>query len=229
MTILPGIDLGKGERGERRRAALEQLAHVASCYHGGNPSIGRWLCKQADMRIEAQRGLRDRLPIIQIVDARVVRRDDLNVSYINNTVLNIGYETVATLQYDNKQVEVKTIGALDIGKQTISCCLRICENKKAELLKMKSGTPGEIRQAAPGLDGLNALSEFGIPLPPTQRRPTRAEQIEFRKRTGKGYIYLQNEIYTEWATEYNQWIIDNPDLAMDYNCQVQNENWIPVK
>jgi len=50
-NILPGIDLGKGERGEQRRAALEQMAHEGGYIHGFKSSIGRMIVALADEQI----------------------------------------------------------------------------------------------------------------------------------------------------------------------------------
>ena len=52
MTIrIPGIDLGKGERGEQRRAALEEMAQERGLTWNNKPSIGRLIVALADEQI----------------------------------------------------------------------------------------------------------------------------------------------------------------------------------
>ena len=51
-TIL--IDLGIGERGERRKQALLDLAQADGHEWGGRPSIGRLIVALADEQIERQ-------------------------------------------------------------------------------------------------------------------------------------------------------------------------------
>ena len=214
------IDLGKN-RHRQRQVALRHLANICGYYHAGTPSVGKYVAALADERNR----LRKRLPIVEIVDVRVVECNDLRCSGPNGTIIKSGYQTIVVLELDGKQVEVEAINALVYGVQDAK---KICESKKNKLLQIKSGTPGEIRQACPGLSSRNALIELGIPVPPMQRSATNEEMVEFRRRTGKAYIYLQNEIYAEWAKEYNRWIIDNLDLAADYGCRLQNENYRPV-
>jgi len=51
-TIL--IDLGDGEKGQRRKAALLAIAERAGYEWGGKPSIGRMICAMADAEIKRQ-------------------------------------------------------------------------------------------------------------------------------------------------------------------------------
>ena len=53
-TTWLGVDLGQGERGQRRKAALLALAQASGYYWGGKPSIGRFICYLADSEIETQ-------------------------------------------------------------------------------------------------------------------------------------------------------------------------------
>jgi len=49
------IDLGKGERGQQRRAALEQMARDKGIEWGGYPSIGRMVKNMVDEYIERRK------------------------------------------------------------------------------------------------------------------------------------------------------------------------------
>ena len=51
MTILPGIDLGSGEHGERRLAALRQMATNQGHTWGGDASVGKLICSIADAQL----------------------------------------------------------------------------------------------------------------------------------------------------------------------------------
>jgi len=51
-TVLQPIHLGSGQLGETRKKALEQLAAEAGCFWDGQPSIGRFLKKLANERIQ---------------------------------------------------------------------------------------------------------------------------------------------------------------------------------
>ena len=42
------VHLGEGQEGELRKLALERIAQDAKFIWGDKPSIGRWLCAQAD-------------------------------------------------------------------------------------------------------------------------------------------------------------------------------------
>jgi hypothetical protein len=48
------IHLGDGNRGMRRKHALERLASEAGYEWGGNPSVGRWLCALADEKLKEE-------------------------------------------------------------------------------------------------------------------------------------------------------------------------------
>lgn len=50
-TILPGIDLGKGEKGERRHAVLKQLAADGGHNWSSKSSVGRMICALADAQL----------------------------------------------------------------------------------------------------------------------------------------------------------------------------------
>ncbi len=54
MTNKILIDLGQGERGEQRRAALEEMAMEYGYEWGGNPSIGRLVVALADRYKESK-------------------------------------------------------------------------------------------------------------------------------------------------------------------------------
>lgn len=51
--VLQPIHLGKGEEGQRRKAALEKMASDDGCFWNGKPSIGRWLVALADRELTA--------------------------------------------------------------------------------------------------------------------------------------------------------------------------------
>jgi len=91
-------------------------------------------------------------------------------------------------------------------------------------------TPGELIRAV-GSWGLRykPLSELGIPTPPRKKGATEKEMLNYAQKTGRGGIYLENELYQNWAGAYNQWIKEHPDLAADYGLDFQDETWLPVK
>lgn len=169
--------------------------------------------------------LRGLLPALTITGAQIVHHDDLTIETALATIKH-GYSLAVTLQFDGQNITIETLNLLVTGDQTSDWCITQCERLAAKFTQ-NSYTPGEIMRLLHC--GHQPLVDLGIPVPPSKRFSARTEQVEYHERTGNAMIYLENELHREWAIAYNAWIKANPELAADYGCVIQDEDWVPVK
>ena len=84
-------------------------------------------------------------------------------------------------------------------------------------------TPGEFNRKYS--HSYEPIKAFGIPTPPQQLFTTDEEMLDYAHRTGKPGIALVDERYHDWAIKFNQWIVEHPELAEDYDIESVDENY----
>lgn len=166
--------------------------------------------------------MKKHLPRIEAVHAEVIP--------IKVTIKGfpLGYSLRVTLRHAGKTVTVDAVNVLVTEQQSEDWCRQQCKNLQDVLTSAPYHTPGEIIRIIGGL-GYQALAALDIPVPPQRTNATEEEKLHYAQRTGKGGIYLANELYQNWVRAYNQWIEEYSDLAMDYGLTPQNETCLPVK
>jgi hypothetical protein len=164
---------------------------------------------------------------IVVVSSEVVPVD-LNIRTAMGTI-TLGYLLRMHLKNGGNGSEVTTdaCNLCVTGEQSPQWCMDQCNRLAGELAEKEHFTPGEIMRFLHC--GYGPLAELGVPVPPQKHDATMAEMREFHARTGRGMVYIENDLYREWAVAYNQWIGDHVDEALDFGCMFQDKNWIPVK
>lgn len=171
-------------------------------------------------------GLGNELPELTVANTEIVHIDGLEIDTSTGTLTD-GYKLTITLGHADSETTVDALNLVRTADQNADWCVRQCQQLADRLARQAGYTPGQLLRLLKC--GFQPFNELGVPTPPMRKPPTEKEYEEFHSRTGKAMMYLENDQYREWAIIYNAWIREHPGLAEDYGCQLQDENWVPVK
>jgi len=216
--MMISIHLGDGDRGAARKAALEELARRFGLYWNGEPSIGRLITEIADGGIELET-----IPKITLESATIEQESNLGLQTAKGP-LNYGYKVVVTLRRGTKVVAVDASCLVVTAEQTNDWCLKRCQAFVNRLSIGREYTPGEIKHLLDGWCTNRHFSKLDVLSPPNRKFLTEAEMLEHHAKTGEPGIKLSDRYYKAWIIDYNQWIEDHPELAMDYGLESISES-----
>ena len=142
-----------------------------------------------------------------------------------------GIGVTIEILYLNNTERFSANALLVTAEQTPAWCKKQCQRLIDSIHPVPDGenciiSPGDVMRLAHSFDPLIAL---GIPTPPQQPYSMMdGKAAEWSERTGRPQVYYYNVQYQEWTRKYNEWQRENPELALDYGCHIQDENWLPV-
>lgn len=136
-----------------------------------------------------------------------------------------GYEVVVTVSMADQQTTFRTNSLLVTTDQDADWCEQQCVKFAASIPETLSF--GQLLKIA---HSYKPLEELGIPVPPQQPFAVYGKEAEeWSRKSGKPMVYYYNVQYQEWVRQYNAWQREHPDLANQYGCSFQDENWRPVQ
>ncbi len=162
-------------------------------------------------------------PII-IMDKRI-EKVNLHIASAKG-IYDTGYQVRCAASFNGKIIEFTCGSFLATIEQDEKWCKNQCQ-KIIDSIE-DTLTPGQIYHLAHSFKPLDAL---GIPTPPQQPHLifSDPDAIKFHKKTNLPIMNYYNSLYQNWACEYNKWQRGNPELAVYYGCNVQDENLMPVQ
>jgi len=176
---------------------------------GGRPPKHRKAAKMFPIKIESMK--------IEEIPVNMHAGTGLHFSQAIGVMIEMSYHGITTQSTTNT--------LLVTPDQSTAWCKKQCQNLIDLVQSFVS--PGDVMRLAHSYDPLIAL---GIPTPPQQPYIMNHGQAaaEWSKQTGRPLVYYYNVLYQEWARKYNEWQREHPELALDYGCHIQDEDWLPV-
>ncbi len=162
-------------------------------------------------------------PII-IMDKRI-EKVNLHIASAKG-IYDTGYQVHCTASFNGKAMEFTCGHFLATVEQDEKWCQDQCQ-KIIDSIE-SALTPGQVCCLTHSFKPLNAI---GIATPPQQPYLIfdDPDAVKFHEKTNLPIMNYYNVLYQNWAHEYNEWQRENPELAADYGCHVQNEDGMPVQ
>ena len=151
---------------------------------------------------------------IRVVSASIEELHNLGIGQFND-----GFSVCVTVESNGITTSYKAVNLLVTERQNPVWCAEQCQifidNLPPNFTVGEGYWNYEVR--------FDLLKRFGIPTPPPQPNFPGIEQAHahFQSTGERGYEWY-NQMYSEWAVQFNQWMDQHAELAAEYGLNRQD-------